>query len=176
MKEAMIQVICAGIGTLGFALFFNVRPCHLPMATLGGALSWVCYLLVFHQDHSFFLASLVAALSICLWSETLARIRKAPANTFLIPGIVPLLPGSALYRAMSSVVHQDMDVFIQKGVETLMVAVGIAGGILIASELVRLFVSVRIRHQRVKTRKEAAALQKQSKAAEAGQAEPKKNQ
>lgn len=164
MREAIIQVICAGIGTLGFALFFNVRPCHLPIATLGGALSWVCYLLVFHQDQSFFLASLVAALAICLWSETLARIRKAPANTFLIPGIVPLLPGSALYRCMSAVVQQDMDVFIQKGVETLLVAVGIAGGILVASELVRLFFSVRSRHQRAKAKKEAIALQKQKQA------------
>ncbi len=164
MKEAIIQVICAGIGTLGFALFFNVRRSHLPMATLGGALSWVCYLLVFHQNKSFFLASLVAALAICLWSETLARIRKAPANTFLIPGIVPLLPGSALYRCMSAVVHQDMDIFIQKGTETLMVAVGIAGGILIASELVRLFFSVRLHHQRAKAKKEALALQRQEQA------------
>lgn len=137
MREAVLQIICAGIGTMGFALFFHVRPCHLPMATLGGVLSWTCYLAAFTLCGNVFFSTLVAALVICLWSEIMARLRKAPANTFLIPGIVPLLPGGSLYYLMDSVVAGDIERMIQKGSETPFVAVGIAGGILFASEIVR---------------------------------------
>ena len=102
-----------------------------------------------------FLSSLVASAAICLWSETLARVRKAPANVFLIPGIVPLLPGGALFYAMSGVVNGDMERFMAKGSETLFVAVGIVGGIVIGSEIVRLVMSILIRRKLARERAEA---------------------
>lgn len=148
MREAIIQILCAGLGTLGFALFFQVRRQHLAMAALGGSLSWLCYLVVRENCAGVFLSSLVAAVVICLWSEAIARVRKAPANVFLIPGIVPLLPGGALYYAMSGIVSGDLDQFVQKGRETALVAVGIAGGIVIGSEIVRLIMSIQLRHRR----------------------------
>ena len=124
MRE-ILQVFCAGLGTLGFALFFRVRPVHLLAATLGGVLSWTLYLVVFAAGGTVFSSTLVAALAVCLWAETMARVRKAPATVFLVPGIIPLLPGGALYYAMDSVVTGDMDVFLAKGKETVFIAVGI---------------------------------------------------
>lgn len=147
MKEAILQIICAGLGSLGFALCFHVRPRHLLLATVGGNLSWLWYLLVFHVSRSVFLSALVAALGICLWSEIMARVRKAPANVFLIPGIVPLLPGGALYYTMSGIVNGDTAQVMLKGKETALMAVGIAGGIVIASEIVRLVMGVRQRRR-----------------------------
>ena len=138
MTGYILQILCAGLGTLGFSLFFRVRASHLPAATFGGVLSWTCYLLVRTAGGTVFFSTLAAALVVCLWSETMARQRKAPATIFLVPGIVPLLPGGALYYTMDSVVLGDMDTFVAKGSETLFVAVGIAGGILIASEIVRM--------------------------------------
>lgn len=137
MRESVMQVLCAGLGTLAFALFFHVRPRHWLLATLGGALSWLLYLLVFWRSGAVFFSSLAAATAICLWSETLARVRKAPANIFLIPGIIPLLPGGALYYTMNALISSDMATVIQKGRETGLVVLGIVGGILIASELMR---------------------------------------
>ena len=46
MNHAVLQVLCAALGTLGFSVFFRVRASHLPIATLGGALSWAVCLLV----------------------------------------------------------------------------------------------------------------------------------
>ena len=42
--QELIQIFCATLGTLGFALLFRVRREHLLFATLGGALSWTAYL------------------------------------------------------------------------------------------------------------------------------------
>ena len=97
--QELIQIFCATLGTLGFALLFRVRREHLLFATLGGALSWTAYLAVGFAGAGVFLSSLTGGVAVCLWSEMMARWRKAPANVYLIPGIVPLLPGSALYYA-----------------------------------------------------------------------------
>ena len=140
MNHAVLQVLCAALGTLGFSVFFRVRASHLPIATLGGALSWAVYLLVQAVGGSVFFSTLVSALVVCLWAETMARLRKAPATVFLVPGIIPLLPGGALYHTMRGVVSGDMETFLARGTETVFVAVGIAGGILIASEIVRVVV------------------------------------
>ena len=104
MGEGAIQILCGGLGTLAYALFFHVRPRHLLLATLGGALSWLLYLLVLAWDGNVFLSALVASMGVCLWSEGMARVRKAPANIFMIPGIIPLLPGGALYYTMSALI------------------------------------------------------------------------
>lgn len=85
MRQEVLQVICAGLGTLGFALFFHVQARHLLLATLGGALSWVLYLAVLAGGGNVFVAALVSSLVVCLWAETFARVRKAPATIFLIP-------------------------------------------------------------------------------------------
>lgn len=149
MMDTVIQIICAALGTLGFSLMFRVRPCHLPVATLGGALCWSCYLLVWQGSANVFLSTLTATALICIWSEAMARMRKAPANIFLIPGIIPLLPGGAMYYAMSGILYKDMDLFTKKGQEVAFVAVGIAAGIVVGSEIFRLYLSVRSRRRLV---------------------------
>ena len=78
----------------------------------------------------------------------MARWRKAPANVYLIPGIVPLLPGSALYYAMEGAIYSDMEVFTQRGIDALLASLGIAGGILIASEIVRIILVVQYKARR----------------------------
>ncbi len=144
----VLHVLWAALGTLGFSLFFRVRPAHLPAAVLGGALSWTVYLLVFDAGGTVFFGTLISALAVCLWSEAMARLRKAPATVFLVPGIIPLLPGSALYYAMDSVVSGDMETFVTKASETVFVAVGIAGGILIASEIVRVITRIHAKRKK----------------------------
>ena len=147
--ESVIQILCAALGTLGFSLMFRVRPVHLPAATLGGALSWTFYLLVWQGSASVFLSTLAAAALICVWSEAMARLRKAPANIFLIPGIIPLLPGGTMYYAMSGIVNKDVALLLQKGQEAAYIAVGIVAGIVIGSEFFRLYLSIRSRRRRV---------------------------
>jgi len=148
LTQSILQVACAGLGTLGFALFFRVRAVHLPAATLAGVLSWSAYLVIHAAGGSVFFSTLVAALLVCLWAETMARRRKAPATIFLVSGIVPLLPGSALFYTMDSVVQGDMDTFLAKAAETVFVAVAIAGGILIASEIIRVITRAWAKHRK----------------------------
>jgi len=148
VTEHIIQIISAALGTLGFALLFSVNRRHLLVVTLGGALSWAIYLVAWEQGAGVFLSTLISASLVCLWSEWMARVRKAPANIFLLTGIVPLLPGSALYYSMEAIVSKNISQLVRKGSETGYVAVGIALGIVIGSELFRLYLSIRSRRRR----------------------------
>lgn len=168
MIQEVIRVICASLGTLGFALLFRTKPKHLALATLGGTLSWVAYVAAGEAGAGVFLCPMAGGFVVCLWSEGMARLRKAPANVFLIPGIVPLLPGSALYYAMEGAINKNMAVFADKGIEALLGAVGIAGGILIASEIVRiLLMAGYLRRKRLRKKEEAARRGAQAAQAEA---------
>ena len=61
LQQGALQIFCGALGTLGFALFFFVRPKHLLLATLGGALSWLIYLLVLHGG------------GVCFWLPSFLR-------------------------------------------------------------------------------------------------------
>lgn len=133
MEKDIIQVLMAGIGTLGFALFFAVNKKHIVAATIGGTLSWAIYLIIYALTGSLFIGNMIAAMFVCIWSELMARTLKAPTNIFMIPGIIPLLPGGALYYTMDAMLQRNKNLFMQKGIDTVIVAIGIAAGIVAAS-------------------------------------------
>lgn len=68
-----------------------------------------------------------------LYAEVIARIVKAPTIVFLIPAVIPLTPGGTLYYTMSAIVEGDMVKAQKQGEITLLVALGIAVGIVFIS-------------------------------------------
>ena len=42
--QSFIQLLAAGVGSFGYALFFNVRGRDILLASLGGLISWGIYL------------------------------------------------------------------------------------------------------------------------------------
>lgn len=135
MKQEIIQIITAAIGTLGFSIYFRVSEKNVIASTFGGALGWAVYLIIFELTSSIFFANFVAALVLNIYSEIVARCLKAPANIFLIPGIVALLPGAALYYTMSGLVNSDSQMFTDNLVKTDLITFGIAVGIVVGSVL-----------------------------------------
>ncbi|MBQ2061306.1 MAG: threonine/serine exporter family protein [Oscillospiraceae bacterium] len=135
MKDIVIQLLAAFFGGLGVALLFGMRSRHLLPAAIGGVLAWGVYLGVDALIHSDFLACLVASAFAVIYAEMMARWRKTPATLFVIPGIVPLVPGSSLYNTMSCVVRGEMAGAKNYGTKTLLCALAIAAGISIVTAL-----------------------------------------
>ena len=101
MDTILLQLFSAFLGSFGFSLVFHVRPRWLPLAGLGGLLGWGIYLLCGTWWDGVFLPSLVGSAFAAKNGEVLARYMKAPAPTFFIPAVIPLIPGSSLYYMMS---------------------------------------------------------------------------
>ena len=135
MPSTAIILITAAVSTFGFSILFYVHPRRLLMATLGGLLTCGVYLLAGHFLGGELIPNMLGALVGAGFSEVMARVTKAPVPVYMMPCVITLVPGSKLYATMFSIVTGDYANAAVAGMSTLEIALGIAGGIVIASVL-----------------------------------------
>lgn len=129
-KTILIQLITAFTGSLGFSLLFGMRKKHLFAASCGGVFVWGLYSVLSLLIHDGgFMACLIASAAGVLYAELLAHQKKCPATIFVIPAIVPLVPGSNLYYAMAYAVGGNIADAKYYASVTLEISLAIAAGI-----------------------------------------------
>lgn len=131
MISYVIQVFTALLGSLGFAIIFKMKRRHLAAACIGGGATWIIYLICAHFGLDIFLANLIATLFASAYSEVMRNFCKTPRTVFVIPAVVPLIPGSSLYYTMSAVVAENENLAADYAIQTGLVAGAIAFGILL---------------------------------------------
>ncbi len=140
----VLQLAAAFSGSMGFALLFQVRRGKLLLASLGGLLAWAVYLAlrpVMPQDvPRFFVASVV----LTIYAEILARVVKCPATLFLVTAAVPLIPGGSLYNTMRYFVEGDFAASSSQGLNTILLALAIAAGMIVPMSMFQLVRRVRV--------------------------------
>ena len=147
----ILQLVWAFFGSMGFAGIFNVRGKKLITGSLGGLIAWGVYLFARHWIGSDPICYLIATIVLTVYSETLARFTHTPAILFTISGAIPLIPGGSLYKTMSFAVNSNWDSFFTQGITTLLLAVAIAGGILLTMSIWQVVSNiVRLLHGRKK--------------------------
>ena len=100
----IIQIISAFVGSIGFAIFFKMRGRQIPLAGIGGAITWAVYLLAQQYIVGYFIPYFIASVFVAIYAEIMARVNKAPATIFLTATAVPLIPGGSLYYTMGGLV------------------------------------------------------------------------
>ena len=145
--KALIEILAAGGGTLFFAIFYNMRGKKLVTAGLGGMLTWSVCLLATDLTGSQYIAYLVSAMVASITAEILARFFKTPTTTFVVPILIPLIPGGGLFYTMSAVVQRDWITFASKGQSTIFLFCMLAAGIMTASSVKKMIEGI-IRLQR----------------------------
>lgn len=135
----VIDIISAFFVTMGFALLYNVRKKNLIVASLCGAFSWMVYLTVDGVTDSLVIPYFISGISIALYSELAAPILRTPVTVFLIPGIIPLVPGLTIYRTMEACLFGDIQGFAEGLVNTLKIGGAISIGLILISSFFRIF-------------------------------------
>lgn len=130
MIDPALQVLMALAGSFCFSVLFNVRGVKLILASLGGGLSWMLYLWMAPVFPSEMFRYFLSAAFVAVYAEVLARILKTPATTFLIPSIIPHIPGSSLYDTMRYALNKQWSACLAQAVHTLSLALGLALGII----------------------------------------------
>ncbi len=133
----LIQIFSGFAGSLGFAVLFNIRGKRLAAAGIGSLLSWLLFLLLTRGIPNEAVCYFLVALLISGYSELLARVMKTPSTTFVIPALIPLIPGGSLYYTMASAFAGENGNFVEKGLSTLQLSAALALGILLATALSR---------------------------------------
>jgi uncharacterized membrane protein YjjB (DUF3815 family) len=134
----LMQCVACFIGCIGFVIVFNIHGPGGILCAFGGVLTWAAYLIALEIGGSEILAYFWSSVFASAFSETMARIRKYPAISYLVVSIFPLIPGAGVYYTMNHAVRGDMEMFAQQGMYTAAIAGVMAVGILLVSTSVRL--------------------------------------
>lgn len=103
-------------------------------ASIGG-LGWLVYCLVGTSGVG---AYFLGAFTVAILSELLAAKIKNPATVFLIPGLLPLVPGGGMFKTMRACANGLMNEALRLGFSTLCAAAAIALGIALATSFAKI--------------------------------------
>jgi uncharacterized membrane protein YjjB (DUF3815 family) len=145
ISKLILQTIFATIGTFGLAIGSNIKGWKLLFTSLGGAISWGCYLYALHQTHALLLSIFLGALAVSMYSEILCRIFKVPITVFVVCGIIPLVPGSVIYYAMVQYVQGSFSKALRLTMQALLIAGTISISIAVVSTFANIFQDIKRR-------------------------------
>jgi len=142
MMFLLTQFALALFATAGFSVIFRVPVKHIPACVIIGALGWVTYEISMHYYSSPVLGCFFGACMVGLLSDLASRRLKDASTIFIIPGILCLVPGSAIFNTMASMLDEDFSDAAEIGLQTLMMAGAIALGLLTIGALLRVIYAV----------------------------------
>ena len=126
-------MILAFISTAAFSAFFSAPKNSLPVAGFLGMFSWTMFLLIRDTfGYSPTIAAFLGTLIPSILGEMAAQKFKQPATVFVIPCLLPLVPGAGVYYTVLDIVNKKASAST-RGIETLAIAGAIAFGIIVSS-------------------------------------------
>ena len=134
----LIQIFTGFLGSLGFSVLFHIKGRRLAIASLGGLISWTVFLLLESLLPGETVRYFLASAAVTVYAEIFARVIKTPTTTFLVPSLIPLIPGGALYYTMNYALNEQWQSFAAKALYTLELAAALALGIIAMTTLTRM--------------------------------------
>jgi uncharacterized membrane protein YjjB (DUF3815 family) len=131
----LAQMVTSFIAAATFALLFNAPRNMLINCGFVGMVSWTVYYLLVERGVDAVAASLVASFVVAVISQLFAKRFKTPVIIFNISGIITLVPGGLAYDAMRHFVLNDYNVAMQLAAKVLLIAGGIAVGLVLSEVL-----------------------------------------
>lgn len=136
--DLILPCVYAFLACVGFCFIFNIHGPGILICGCGGALGWLVYLLsAFILPNAIF-QCLLAAITITVFSEIMARIRRCPVTGYLIIALLPLVPGGGIYETMLHCVQGDTQLFLSALLRTFGLAGALALGTLLGSSITRI--------------------------------------
>ena len=125
------------VALLGIAIIFDVPPKKLLWAMLGSTISCVIMLIGDQLAIDPLITNMAATALPCVYCEIMARALKTPTTVFMIPSLLPLVPGSRLYYTMFYLFSGDQTLFMENMLAAVKICTGIAMAIIVVTGAVR---------------------------------------
>ncbi len=129
IHEFIMHVICPFLGTMGYAVLFNVPKRFYLSCGFTGMAGWLVYHAIVSQTFSAALASFLGTMAVVFLSRVLSVRKKCPITIFLVSGILPLVPGAGIYYTVYYLVTNQLAQASRRGMESVKVAFAIVLGI-----------------------------------------------
>ena len=135
MIWAFLFAFCS---TVGFSILFHVPKKHITSAGLAGALGWLTYTYFITSGSGSVLACFAGSCVVAIISDVFSRAFKDAATIFVIPGILPLVPGAGMYYTMLAILEGNIEKMASTGTETILMAGAIAVALLVVASVTKL--------------------------------------
>ncbi|MDR1797078.1 MAG: threonine/serine exporter family protein [Clostridiales Family XIII bacterium] len=127
--------------TLGFCYLFNVPKKHCLSVSAIGAAGMFAFEAMY-GGYGMIAACFFGTCLIAILAEVCSRAGKDATTIFIIPGIIPFVPGALLYETMSSVLVSDYTSAVSTGTEAVLVAGCIAIALVLIATFARLLLAL----------------------------------
>ncbi|WP_439709987.1 threonine/serine exporter family protein [Staphylococcus xylosus] len=137
------QFIISFLATMLFSILFNAPRRLLLACGFVGAMGWIIYKLTFDADLGKVLASFLGSFILGLMSHIMSRRYKRPVIIFIVPGIIPLVPGGLAYEATRFLVSNEYTHAVNTFLEVTLISGAIAFGILCAEIIYYIYTRIK---------------------------------
>ncbi|KAA0935782.1 threonine/serine exporter family protein [Streptomyces apricus] len=139
-ERPLWQIGASMLLTLTFAVLLQQERSTVLIVTLNGGVAWSVYGAMHYAGEISAVASTaVAAGLVGLFGQLMSRYRFASALPYTTAAIGPLLPGSATYFGLLAIAQNDVDKGLVSLTKAAALAMAIAIGMNLGSEISRLF-------------------------------------
>ncbi|MEV7995650.1 threonine/serine exporter family protein [Streptomyces sp. NPDC086077] len=139
-ERPLLQIAASMLLSLTFAVLLQQERSTVVAVTLNGGVAWIVYGAMHYAGNISPVASTAAAAGLVgLFGQLLSRYRYASALPYTTAAIGPLLPGSATYFGLLSIAGNDVDSGLGSLTKAAALAMAIAIGVNLGSEISRLF-------------------------------------
>lgn len=108
----------------------NVQKKYFFLCGISGVISGLSYdYLVLHNNAA--ISSLIACIILSICSQFFEQITKTPSLVFTVSGIMPIVPGSLLFKAFNSLATNNYGQAASFGTQAILVGFSIAIGFFI---------------------------------------------
>ncbi|MFJ4486906.1 threonine/serine exporter ThrE family protein [Streptomyces longwoodensis] len=149
----VVQTVASMVLSLTFAVLLQQERSTVLAVTLNGGVAWVVYGAMRYTGEISPVASTAAAAGLVgLFGQLLSRYRFASALPYTTAAIGPLLPGSATYFGLLAIAQNEVDRGLVSLTKAAALAMAIAIGVNLGSEVSRLFLRVSVEKRRAAKR------------------------
>ena len=122
------------LGSIGFAILFQARARELAVILGAGAVAMLGAKIGVSMLGPE-LGGFVGALAVGLFANAYSNLAHRPSLVASMPGILLLVPGSIGYRALGLFVAHDVTGGLETAFATVLVAIALVGGLLVANAI-----------------------------------------
>ncbi len=130
------QGVALVVSSIAFGALFQVPRRFLWATLASSATGWIVATIAVRHHFPGHVAAFLAALSVCVLANGLARYTKRPAQLFQLPGMMLLVPGSFGFLSLGEFLEQKVIDGTQRGFNMALVGAALVIGVLVANVLV----------------------------------------
>lgn len=152
--EWLLHLLFSFTASFFFAVLFDASKRLFFSAGVAGAIGWTVsrILLDLFSMHEIY-ATMFGTLVLGIVCHLMARLLKEPATMFMVPGIIPFVPGGLAYEATSLLVQFEYNQSLNTMLEVILIAGAVAVGLLFADQLSKMFIHKKRNYSDLRTRK-----------------------